>query len=319
MKIGSIDLNGARRLVVFHNDYAIDLNAAYQSLIRRQGTANAQLQANFELPSNLVPFLEKGTCAQNAAKRAMNHALKHCDVTHGYVHRLADVTFAASHRPPKIVCTGNNYKDYRKLLGIEPSPVPLLILKSPSAVIGHEETVYIPDGYGPVFHEWEFSCIISKRSRNVPKDRVREIIYGYTILNDLTGRAFEATNRELKPWGKNMDTFAPMGPWIVTADEMGADIYNLKTLRRRNGKVVCESHTGNMDFGFEEIIEFVTTFMTLEPGDVVTTSTPPAGPIGHGDIIEAEIEGIGVLRNPVEKLSVALKYAELARLEQTSS
>jgi 2-keto-4-pentenoate hydratase/2-oxohepta-3-ene-1,7-dioic acid hydratase in catechol pathway len=319
MKIGSIDLNGERRLVVFQDDLVIDLNAAYQSLIERQGTTNAQLQADFELPSNLVQFLEKGECAQNAAKRAMDHALTHCDVIHGYVYPLADVTFAASHRPPKIVCTGNNYKDYRKLLGIESSPVPLLIMKSPSAVIGHEETVYIPEGYGTVFHEWEFSCVISKRSRSVPRERAHEIIYGYTILNDLTGRAFEATNRELKPWGKNMDTFAPMGPWIVTKDEMREDIYNLRTLRRRNGKVACESHTGNMDFGFEEIIEFVTTFMTLEPGDVVTTSTPPAGPIGPGDVIEAEIEGIGVLRNPVEKLSVALKYAELARLKQTAS
>ncbi len=141
------------------------------------------------------------------------------------------------------------------------------------------------------------------------------MIYGYTILDDLTGRSFEATNRELKSWGKNIDTFAPMGPWIVTADEMPRDLYNLKTTRRRNGIVECESNTGNMDFGFEEIIEFVTTYMTLEPGDVITTSTPPAGPIVPGDLIEAEIEGIGILRNPVKALNVDLKYVQKVQLK----
>ena len=126
-----------------------------------------------------------------------------------------------------------------------------------------------------------------------------DVIFGYTILNDITGRSLEANNREFQPWGKNMDTFAPMGPWIVSPDEMPPEIYNLKTLRRRNGQIECESNTSNMRLGFGEIIEFVTSFWTLEPGDVVTTATPPAGAFEPGDIIKAEIEGIGVLTNPV--------------------
>jgi len=96
---------------------------------------------------------------------------------------------------------------------------------------------------------------------------------------------------------------------------MPQDLYSLKTLRRRNGNVECESNTSNMRLGFGEIIEFVTNFWTLEPGDVITTATPPAGPINPGDVIEAEIEGVGVLINPVEGIEVDLKYAQQINLK----
>lgn len=149
----------------------------------------------------------------------------------------------------------------------------------------------------------------------VPKEKVNEVIFGYTILNDITARSLEATNREFQPWGKNIDTFAPMGPWIVTPDAMPKDLYRLRTLRRRNGKLECASNTSNMRLGFGEIIEFVSNFWTLEPGDVVTTATPPAGPFELGDVIEAEIEGIGVLRNSVKGVPVDRKYAEQIQLK----
>jgi len=208
-----------------------------------------------------------------------------------------------------------NYEDYRKLIGLPYSPVPLVFLKSPSAVIGHEETIFLPEGYGVFYHEWEFSCIISRRCKFVEKEKAKEVIFGYTILNDITARSLEATSREFQPWGKNIDTFAPMGPWVVTPEEMPKDLYGLKTLRRRNGKVECESNTANMRLGFAEIIEFVSNFWTLEPGDVITTATPPAGPFEPGDVIEAEIEGIGVLRNPVAGLKVNPRFAREVQLK----
>jgi 2-keto-4-pentenoate hydratase/2-oxohepta-3-ene-1,7-dioic acid hydratase in catechol pathway len=142
-----------------------------------------------------------------------------------------------------------------------------------------------------------------------------QITFGYTIFNDITARSLEATNREFQPWGKNIDTFAPMGPWIVTPDEMPKNIYALRMVRRLNGKVECESNTSNMRLGFGEIIEFVTSFWTLEPGDVVTKATPSAGPFKAGDVIEGEIEGIGVLRNPVEDIDVDRKYAQQINVE----
>lgn len=316
MKFGSVEREGTIIPVAFENDRVVDLNAVCRRMLADKGAADPAGQADALIPTDLVRFIANGESSLDAAGKVLEYAGKQQSRLEGAVFPLTEAVFRASHRPPKIVCTGTNYEDYRKLIGIEYSPVPLVFLKSPSAVIGHEEAVKIPVGYGIIYHEWEFSCVISRRCRNVPADRVEEVIFGYTIVNDITGRSLEANNREFQPWGKNMDTFAPMGPWVVTPDEMPADIYNLKTLRRRNGKVECESNTSNMRLGFGEIIEFVTNFWTLEPGDVVTTATPPAGPFEPGDILEAEIEGIGILRNPVEGIEVDPKYARLIDLKE---
>jgi 2-keto-4-pentenoate hydratase/2-oxohepta-3-ene-1,7-dioic acid hydratase in catechol pathway len=315
VKLGSFERGGTRRLGAFEGQWVIDLNGAYRSLLTERGASDPEAEADSQLPSDLIPFIGKNEAALSAAKEALDYVRKKDYGVRECVHSLSQITFRASHRPPKIVCTGTNYEDYRRLIGIPFSPVPLVFLKSPSAVIGHEETIFLPTGYGVFYHEWEFSCVISKRCKDVPRKKVSDVILGYTILDDITARSLEATNREFQPWGKNMDTFAPMGPWIVTPDDMPKDIYDLKMVRRRNGKVECESNTSNMRLGFGEIIEFVTSFWTLEPGDVITTATPPAGPFEPGDVIEGEIEGIGVLRNPVEGFEADSKYARQIDLE----
>jgi len=315
MRLGTFEIDGMRRLGVFEKDWAIDLNAAYYAYLKEKRLGESKIKADAELPGDMMQFIIKNEISIPAAKKVIDYVRKKNFQVPGCIYPISQITFKASHRPPKIVCTGTNYEDYRRLIGIPFSPVPLVFLKSPSAVIGHEETIYLPAGYGVFYHEWEFSCVISKRCKKVPKEKVNEVIFGYTIVDDITARSLEATNREFQPWGKNIDTFAPMGPWIVTPDEMPKDIYHLKTLRRLNGKVECESNTSNMRLGFGEIIEFVTNFWTLEPGDVVTTATPPAGLFKPGDVIEAEIEGIGVLRNPVEGIEVDPKYAQKINLK----
>lgn len=315
MKLGSFEINERLRLGAYEEDHVVDLNAAYAAYLSETGVADFEQRAASELPNSMLAMIEHNGTALPAAERAMDFVRKKNFELDGCVYPIGGTTFRASHRPPKIVCTGVNYEDYRKLIGIDYSPVPLIFLKSPSAVIGHNETILLPIGYGIIYHEWEFSCVISKKCRYVRKEDVDDVIFGYTIVNDITGRSLEANNREFQPWGKNMDTFAPMGPWIVTRDDMPEDIYSLKTVRRRNGRLECESNTSNMRLGFGDIIAFITNFWTLEPGDVVTTATPPAGPIAPGDVIEAEIEGIGVLRNPVEGVSVDLKYAHEIKLE----
>ena len=316
MKLGSFEIDGRLRMGAFVGGLVVDLNLAYAAYLADSGESDSQQRADAELPGNMLAMIESNQTTLPLARKTLDFVTQHNFNLDGCVHPIDQILFRASHRPPKIVCTGVNYEDYRKLIGIEYSPVPLVFLKSPSAVIGHNETICLPAGYGVIYHEWEFSCIISKRCRYVKKENVDEVIFGYTILNDITGRSLEANNREFQPWGKNMDTFAPMGPWIVTPDDMPADIYNLKTVRRRNGKLECESNTSNMRLGFGEIIEFVSNFWTLEPGDVVTTATPPAGPIEPGDIAEAEIEGIGVLTNPVESVEVDPKYAMQIKLKE---
>lgn len=315
MRLGTFEMDGVRRLGAFDQDWVIDLNEAYRSYLRGKGLSEPEEKADMKLPGDMIQFIIKNEISIPAAKQAIDYVKQRDFQLPGCTYPISKVTFKASHRPPKIVCTGTNYEDYRKLIGIPFSPVPLIFLKSPSSVIGHEETIYLPIGYGIFYHEWEFSCVISKRCKKVPKAKVNEVIFGYTIVDDITARSLEATNREFQPWGKNIDTFAPMGPWIVTPEEMPKDIYNLKTLRRLNGRVECESNTSNMRFGFGEIIEFVTNFWTLEPGDVVTTATPPAGPFRPGDVIEGEIEGIGILRNPVKGIEVDPQYAQRINLK----
>lgn len=309
MKLGTFEISGRKRLGAFDKDWAVDLAAACAAFLAAGGHPEAEARAKTLVPEDLLLFIAQSESALPAARQAFEFVRQRNFQVPGCAYPLAQIVFRAPHRPPKIICTGVNYEDYRKLIGLPYSAVPLVFLKSPSAVIGHEEAIFLPEGYGVFYHEWEFSCVISKKCKFVAKEKADEVIFGYTILNDITARSLEATSREYQPWGKNIDTFAPMGPWVATPDEMPGDLYKLRTLRRRNGRVECESSTANMRRGFGEIIEFVSNFWTLEPGDVVTTATPPAGPIEPGDLIEAEIEGIGVLRNPVRGLKVNPRFA----------
>jgi 2-keto-4-pentenoate hydratase/2-oxohepta-3-ene-1,7-dioic acid hydratase in catechol pathway len=315
MKLSTFEISGKKHLGAFEKDWAIDVSAAYCAFLSAGGHPEAESKAKALVPDDLLIFIGQSEITLPAARQALDFVRQRNYQVPGCAYPVSQVVFRAPHRPPKIICTGVNYEDYRKLIGLPYSPVPLVFLKSPSAVIGHEETIFLPEGYGVFYHEWEFSCIISKKCKFVEKERANEVIFGYTILNDITARSLEATSREFQPWGKNIDTFAPMGPWVVTPDEMPKDLYKLKTLRRRNGKVECESNTANMRLGFAEIIEFVSNFWTLEPGDVITTATPPAGPFEPGDVIEAEIEGIGILRNPVKGLKVNPRFAREVQLK----
>lgn len=211
--------------------------------------------------------------------------------------------------PPKILCTGLNFEDYRKQLGLEYLAVPQIFLKSPSAVVGPDHPVEIPLGYGAVYHEFEIGAVIGTTCRGLSADQAWEAVFGYTIFDDIVLHDVELLTREYQQWAKNCDTFAPMGPWIVTRDEI--DVGRLTMVRRRNGQEQARSSTAAMHRPFNVIIAFASTFMTLLPGDIVTSASPPAGPIAPGDVIEAEVEGIGVLRNPVVGRPVDPSYARL--------
>ncbi|MEM3662201.1 MAG: fumarylacetoacetate hydrolase family protein [Sulfolobales archaeon] len=217
--------------------------------------------------------------------------------------------------PSKIICTGLNFEDYRRILGLQYLPVPQIFLKAPSAIIGYMDPIMIPEEYGEVYHEYELACVISKRCKNVSESEAENYIFGYTIFNDITAHDIELMSRELQQWAKSIDTFAPMGPVIVTRDEL-KDISDLRMVRRRNGRVESESSTKNMRFKFNEIISFISTFITLYPGDIITSGSPPAGPIYPGDLIEAEIEGIGILKNPVMSVRVRSDFSKALNLNK---
>lgn len=210
--------------------------------------------------------------------------------------------------PSKIVCMGLNFEDYRQILGLEYLAVPQLFLKAPSALIGPDDVVEIPQGYGSVFHEFEIAAVIGRRIRQVDAQEAERAIFGYTILNDIVLHDIELMTREYQQWAKNCDTFAPTGPWIATAASV--PIERARMVRSRNGRVEAESSTASMRRVFPELIAFVASFMTLEPGDLLTSASPPAGPIGPGDVIEVDVEGIGVLRNQVGERRVDQRYAQ---------
>jgi acylpyruvate hydrolase len=197
--------------------------------------------------------------------------------------------------PTKIWCTGLNFEDYRSMLGLDYLKAPNIFLKAPSALTGHGQEVGVPAGYGTVFHEWELTAVVGRRLRDADPSEAGRAIFGYTILDDLVFHEIELVNRDHQQWAKNVDGFAPCGPWIVTADEVDPAA-GLRMTRRRNGSVEAESSTKEMRAQHPELLSFISAFSTLEPGDLVTGGTPPAGPCRPGDVIEGEIEGIGTLR-----------------------
>jgi 2-keto-4-pentenoate hydratase/2-oxohepta-3-ene-1,7-dioic acid hydratase in catechol pathway len=197
--------------------------------------------------------------------------------------------------PSKIWCVGLNFEDYRKMLGLSQLKAPNIFLKAPSALAGHDGEVAVPAGYGTVFHEWELTAVVSRRLTGATPAEATSAIFGYTILDDLVFHEIELVNRDHQQWAKNVDGFAPCGPWVVTPDEIDP-ARGLRMVRRRNGHVEAESTTAEMRLHHPELLSFISTFSTLEPGDLVTGGTPPAGPCVAGDVIEGEIEGIGALR-----------------------
>ena len=213
----------------------------------------------------------------------------------GAEYRLCDVRLLAPCTPSKIVCVGRNYAAHAEELENEVPEQPLLFLKPPSAIIGPGEAIHLPEG-AEVHYEAELAVVIGSRCRNVPADRAGEVILGYTCLNDVSDRVAQKWETN---WvrAKGFDTSAPLGPAIVSADEIEEPFH---VVLRLNGEVKQDGWTSALIFPVPRLIETITEFMTLEPGDVIATGTPAGvGRLSPGDIVEVTIDGIGTLRNPV--------------------
>jgi 2-keto-4-pentenoate hydratase/2-oxohepta-3-ene-1,7-dioic acid hydratase in catechol pathway len=190
---------------------------------------------------------------------------------------------------------GRNYAAHAQELGNEIPTRPLLFFKPPSSVIGPEEEIVLPTS-SLVHYEAELAVVIGKRCRNVPAAKAMDVILGYTCLNDIS-------DREAQKWEKNwvrakgFDTSAPIGPMIVTKDEIEGPFH---VMLRVNGETKQDGSTRDFIFPIPVLIEEISTYMTLEPGDVIATGTPAGvGPLSAGNVVEVEIDGIGILRNPV--------------------
>ena len=201
-------------------------------------------------------------------------------------------------QPSKIVCIGRNYAAHAAEQNADVPDEPMLFLKPPSALIGHGATIEIPAGIGRVDHESELAVIIGRRARHVSRDEALDYVLGYTCANDVSARVFQKKDGQ---WGraKGFDTFCPLGPWINT----DLDPADLAVRCRVNGEVRQDGRTSQLVFDVPALIEFISGVMTLLPGDLILTGTPSGiSELHDGDVVQVEVEGVGVLENPVRVL-----------------
>jgi 5-oxopent-3-ene-1,2,5-tricarboxylate decarboxylase/2-hydroxyhepta-2,4-diene-1,7-dioate isomerase len=210
---------------------------------------------------------------------------------------LAPVT-----RPSKILALGRNYVEHARESGHEVPDEPILFAKAPSAVIGPGADVIYPEGVQRLDPELELGVVIGRRGRFVREAEALEYVAGYTILNDVTARDVQRRDQEKRwPWfrSKSIDTFCPLGPYLVLQDEI-ADPQQLELTLRVNGEIRQHSTTAKMIFGVRQLVAFISQYMTLEPGDVIATGTPEGiAPLNRGDLLEGTITGLGTLVNRV--------------------
>jgi len=213
----------------------------------------------------------------------------------GTVLPLAEVRLVAPVLPSKIVAVGRNYADHAKEMGNEVPAAPMIFLKPSTSVIGPGEPIMLPWQSEQVEHEAELAVVIGRLCRDVPEDRVAEVVLGYTCANDVTARDLQRTDGQ---WGraKGFDSFCPIGPWIET----DLDLEDATVECRVNGDVRQTGSTGDMVRDVAELVSWISSVMTLLPGDLILTGTPAGvGPITAGDQVSVSIDGIGTLTNPV--------------------
>jgi 2-keto-4-pentenoate hydratase/2-oxohepta-3-ene-1,7-dioic acid hydratase in catechol pathway len=250
-----------------------------------------------ELPTEMVAFLEAGEPALKTARAAVGTGPRLA---------LADVHLEAPiARPPKFLAVGLNYADHVRESGIDTPQHPTIFNKQSTCIAGPTDPVHIPRASHVVDYEGELGFVIGRRCRHVSREDAADVIAGYTIVDDVTVRDWQL---RIPTWtmGKSFDTHGPIGPWIVTPDEIG-DPHRLRLRTWVNEELRQDSNTKELIFDCFTLVEHFSTAFTLEPGDVIATGTPagvgiamkPPKLLVAGDVVRIEIEGIGRIENPV--------------------
>ena len=264
--------------------------------------------ADPEMPTSLRELLELGRDWERKAWSALPRGIVRHDPAN--VKLLAPIP-----DPHKIICIGLNYSDHAAESGVPAPEEPVLFSKYPSALIGHGTAIQIPSVSNQVDYEAELVVVIGRGGRHIPRERAMEHVGGYAVGHDVSARDWQL-NKPGKQWmaGKTFDTFAPIGPELVTPDEVG-DPHNLAIRLRLNGQTMQDSSTKQLIFGIDVLISYCSQVFTLEPGDLIFTGTPPGVGMARkppvwlkpGDVVEVEIERLGTLRNPVIAESTAAR------------
>jgi 2-keto-4-pentenoate hydratase/2-oxohepta-3-ene-1,7-dioic acid hydratase in catechol pathway len=206
----------------------------------------------------------------------------------------------------KFMCIGLNYSDHAAETGAPVPPEPILFMKATSALCGPNDDLWIPRGAEKTDWEVELAVIIGRRAKYVSEADALSCVAGYAVANDVSERSFQMERAGQWTKGKSADRFGPLGPWLVTRDEV-ADPQNLSLWLKLNGETVQDGSTRTMVFGVATIVSYLSRFMTLHPGDVIATGTPPGVGLGMkpqrflkpGDVVELSVEGLGVQRQRV--------------------
>jgi 2-keto-4-pentenoate hydratase/2-oxohepta-3-ene-1,7-dioic acid hydratase in catechol pathway len=280
MRFVTFELDGrARPGVVTESDAITDLSTGYNSLLDLiEDASNAEAKVN------------QLTRQAKASER----------IRLGEVRVLAPIP-----KPRKLICVGLNYRDHAEETGSEIPKVPTIFNKFATSVIGPLAPIVLPKVSNAPDYEAEFAFVIGRGGRHIAAENWKEHVFGYTIVNDVSARDYQrATTQWLM--GKTFDTFAPMGPWIKTADEI-QDPHALDISIEINGQVLQSSNTRNLIFKIPDLISYLSSVFTLEPGDIISTGTPagvgfarkPPRFLKAGDDVVVKIPAIGELRNPV--------------------
>lgn len=217
-------------------------------------------------------------------------------------------------RPSKIVCIGLNYADHAKETNATIPEEPVIFFKSTTAIIGPDDDLVIPKNSVKTDWEVELALVIGKKASYVDEKDAMDFVAGYMLHNDLSERDFQLNRSGLWDKGKGCDTFAPLGPWLVTPDEVG-DVSNLRLWLSVNGKMMQDGNTSNLIFKIPFLVSYISQFMTLLPGDIISTGTPAGVGLGRepqiylkaGDIMELGIDGLGSSKQKVISFESAMK------------
>jgi 2-keto-4-pentenoate hydratase/2-oxohepta-3-ene-1,7-dioic acid hydratase in catechol pathway len=272
-------------------------NDARLGALRDEWVIDLSTASNRRLPSDMLTFLQQGRPALQLAREIAQNAATSLPLSRATL--LAPVP-----NPSKVVAIGLNYMDHCRELNIEPPRSPVIFAKFPSAVVGPGAAIrWDPALTRQVDYEVELAVVMGRTARHVSAAEALECVAGYTICNDVTARDLQFSDRQ---WvrGKSLDTFCPLGPWLVTRDEI-PDAHNLSVRCTVNDEVLQDSTTAEMIWGVPQLIEIISRAFSLLPGDVIATGTPsgvgvfrsPQVFLKHGDVVTVEIEGLGQLTN----------------------
>jgi 2-keto-4-pentenoate hydratase/2-oxohepta-3-ene-1,7-dioic acid hydratase in catechol pathway len=285
MKVMTFHKGSGTGLGVVEGDEVVDLAAADAAGV----------------PKDMLALISGGAAAQAAVKTALAKAPASARLPLVAIKPALPIV-----KPPKFVCVGLNYAEHAKEGGHAIPTYPSFFLRVDTSLIPAGASVVLPKCSNQLDYECELTIVIGKGGRHIPEARALEHVFGYTLFNDVSVRDYQ---RKTSQWtaGKNFDGTGPLGPHIVTADELPPGASGLRIRTRVNGETMQDSNTSDMIFSTARTIAILSEIMTLEPGDMIATGTPsgvaharkPPAWMKAGDTVEVEVERIGVLRNPV--------------------